>query len=121
MRLMRLKNSRIGLIILVFSSFLLLPGCVQDVEKPVQNGSGPLALQLEAEEEDRIAAVEDGHHNNKVEQWRKVHMSYVNISNPSGIEEQCSDCHDEPSQFCDHCHNYVGVKTISAVMKTKNQ
>ncbi len=26
------------------------------------------------------------------------------------VEETCFDCHSNKSQFCDECHNYMGVK-----------
>lgn len=72
------------------------------VEKPVKDGIGPLAVQLDP----RFSAPET---HNPLYWWQSHHM---NIVNRGDLEQaDCLYCHD-PETSCNNCHQYVGVAEI---------
>ncbi len=128
--------------------FILLPllllaliafGC-QKVEKPVRNGTGPMAIIIDADEPPESHTETTTSEGNKLvspyskipvlgsmfksglkglDFWKANHPNLVTgTHNPALIvesddeEELCLDCHDQ-STSCNNCHSYVGVKMVS--------
>jgi hypothetical protein len=72
------------------------------VEKPVKDGNGPLAVQLDP----RFSAPET---HNPLYWWQTHHMDIVNRGDLEKAD--CLYCHD-PETSCNNCHQYVGVQDI---------
>ena len=73
------------------------------VEKPVKDGTGPLAVTLHAS----IPAPE---YHSPLDWWQTHHMDVVNRGD---LERQdCLYCH-QPDTSCNNCHDYVGVDRIA--------
>jgi hypothetical protein len=72
------------------------------VEKPVKDGHGPLAVQLDP----RFSAPET---HNPLYWWQAHHMDIVNRGDLEKVD--CLYCH-EPETSCNNCHQYVGVEKI---------
>ncbi|MFQ5612342.1 MAG: c-type cytochrome domain-containing protein [Anaerolineae bacterium] len=75
------------------------------IEKPAQDGGGPLALVVPAD----LPEPDDYHY--PLATWRAAHFTYVQTSDLG--ETECLDCHDDPDTFCNQCHDYVGVQLIA--------
>jgi len=73
------------------------------VEKPVKDGTGPMAIRLDPD----VPAPET---HNPLDWWRTHHMDVVNQGDL--IRQDCLYCHD-PTSSCNNCHNYVGVDQIT--------
>jgi hypothetical protein len=74
------------------------------VDKPVKDGSGPMAVRIDPQ----FPAPET---HNPLEWWQTHHMDVVNRGDLA--ETDCLHCH-EPETSCNNCHNYVGVAEISS-------
>jgi hypothetical protein len=123
-------------VILILASFLIGSGC-QKVEKPVRDGTGPLAIIIEVDEapESHIANVTSEGEALKtpyssipvlgtlfksslsgLDYWKANHPNLITgTDNPAlaaDPEETCLDCHDI-STSCNNCHSYVGVKLVT--------
>ena len=72
------------------------------VEKPLLNGNGPLAVEIES----RFPAPET---HNPLDWWQTHHMDVVNRGDLEKAD--CLYCH-EPQTSCNNCHAYVGVDPI---------
>lgn len=46
-----------------------------------------------------------------IKKWRTVHMD--KLKSGKLTLSNCIVCHNEPEQFCNACHKYMGVKNIS--------
>jgi hypothetical protein len=94
-----------GLVVLgVVALGFLLSGCDLGVEKPVKDGSGPLAVTIE-----RTREAPDYH--NPLDWWTANHPH--GISDGVFSERECMLCH-VPDDSCNKCHEYVGVKLVNA-------
>ncbi len=54
---------------------------------------------------------------------RKAKRNYISANGKSynmSLEKSCLNCHSNPSQFCDQCHNYVGVSPYCWDCHTEN-
>ncbi len=71
--------------------------------KPVKDGVGPLAVQLDP-------GVPAPTTHSPLEWWQKHHPNVVN--NGDLREQDCLYCHN-PAKSCNNCHSYVGAKVIS--------
>jgi hypothetical protein len=123
-------------VILLLAAGLMMYGC-QKVEKPLRDGSGPLAIIIEVDE------APESHTDNVTSEGEVLQTPYSRIpvlgtlfkSSLSGLDywkanhpnlltgtdnpaliadpdEACLDCH-EISTSCNNCHGYVGVKLVS--------
>lgn len=72
------------------------------VEKPVKDGSGPMAIRLEPD----LPAPAT---HNPIDYWQTHHMDVVNQGHLT--QADCLYCH-EPATSCNNCHSYVGVNAI---------
>ncbi len=83
---------------------LLASGCDLGVEKPVKDGTGPLAITI-----DRTREAPDYH--NPLDWWTANHPHAI----ADGVfsERECMLCH-VPGDSCNKCHEYVGVKLVNA-------
>jgi len=89
--------------ICLFAALLLLaPGC-SNPEKPALNGSGPLAVQIDA---DKLVIPE---YHNPMETWKPRHMQA--IQQGEFTERECMTCHVAATS-CNNCHGYVGVPAV---------
>ena len=110
-----MEQKRLQLFVTVLIGFVLLfaLGC-QQVEKPVVNGQGKLALEVK----EGIPAPD---YHSPIDKWTSTHMEKLargQVALPNGQPQQiseadCQGCHPKPDKFCNRCHKYVGVKTIS--------
>lgn len=112
---------------------LIAFGC-QKVEKPIKNGTGPLAITIEVDEapESHTADIETPYAKIPIlgemfksrlkglDYWKVNHPNLVTgTHNPALLtdtDETCLDCHDRNTS-CNNCHSYVGVKMISGDME----
>lgn len=78
------------------------------VEKPVKDGTGPLAVRISAQ----YPAPE---HHSPLDWWQTHHMDVVNRGDMA--ESDCLYCH-EPEKSCNNCHGYVGVDPIAEPSET---
>lgn len=72
------------------------------IEKPILNGSGPLAVHI-----DPLFPAPQTH--NPLEWWQTHHMDVVNRGDLD--QTDCLYCHDQQIS-CNNCHGYVGVAPI---------
>ncbi len=94
------------LIIAVLIIVLLVVGFYPSwAEKPVKDGSGPLAVRIDA----RYPAPE---YHSPLDWWQTHHMDVVNRGDLARTD--CLYCH-EPAKSCNNCHGYVGVNPIRAL------
>lgn len=110
-----MEQKRLQLFVTLFIGFVLLLslGC-QQVEKPKIKGEGKLALEV-------MEGIPAPDYHSPIDKWTATHMDKlargeVMLSNgqPQKITQaDCEGCHPEPDKFCNRCHRYVGVKTIS--------
>jgi hypothetical protein len=123
-------------VILILAAVFMVLGC-QKVDKPLRDGTGPLAITIEVDEApeshtDSVTSEGDAliNPNSKIpvlgklfksglkglDFWKANHPLLVTgLDNPVLIadpEETCLDCH-EVSTSCNNCHSYVGVKMVS--------
>ncbi len=108
---------------------LIVFGC-QKVEKPVRDGTGPMAIIIDVDEapESHTADIETPYAKIPVlgkmfksglkglDYWKANHPNLITgTDNPALLtdtDETCLDCHDQ-STSCNNCHSYVGVKMVS--------
>ncbi|MGQ9768542.1 MAG: hypothetical protein ACUVR4_08695 [Anaerolineae bacterium] len=96
---------KVFLIIAVLTIVSLVVGFYPDwVEKPVKDGSGPLAVRIAAQ----YPAPE---YHSPLDWWQTHHMDLVNRGDL--MQNDCLYCH-EPAKSCNNCHGYVGVDPIIA-------
>jgi hypothetical protein len=93
---------------LILILLVIVVGCASP-PKPVLNGEGPLALKIDT---DNVSTPE---FHNPLDFWKKHHMQSVNSG--EFTEAECLSCH-QVEKSCNNCHNYVGVKLVSAVIDT---
>lgn len=74
----------------------------ESVEKPVLNGSGPLAVHIDP----KFPAPAT---HNPLDWWQTHHMNVVNRGDLQ--QADCLYCHN-PETSCNNCHGYVGVDAI---------
>jgi hypothetical protein len=72
-------------------------------EKPVKDGTGPLAVRLDP-------GVSAPTTHSPLDWWQANHPTVVN--NGDLREQDCLYCHNA-SKSCNNCHSYVGVKQIN--------
>lgn len=72
------------------------------VEKPVKDGSGPLAIYIAPS----YAAPE---YHSPLDYWQTHHTDMVNRGDLT--QADCLYCH-EPEKSCNTCHSYVGANEI---------
>jgi len=72
------------------------------VEKPVKDGSGPLAVYVSP----RYAAPE---YHSPLDYWQTHHIDMINRGDLT--QADCLYCH-EPEKSCNNCHSYVGAAEI---------
>ncbi|UCC86753.1 MAG: hypothetical protein JSV81_18155 [Anaerolineales bacterium] len=95
---------RIALILAVLIMLALIVGFYPTyVEKPVKDGSGPMAIRLAPE----LPAPQT---HSPLDWWQTHHMDVVNQGHLT--QDDCLYCHD-PQTSCNNCHNYVGAKPIT--------
>ncbi|MBI5058118.1 MAG: hypothetical protein HZB61_16020 [Nitrospirae bacterium] len=116
---------------------LMVIGC-QKVDKPVRNGTGPMAIVIDVDQapESHIAnTTADGKplinpystipvvgqmfksSLKGLDFWKANHPNLVTGTVKPALladkDESCLDCHNEQTS-CNNCHSYVGVKLVSA-------
>jgi hypothetical protein len=104
---MRGTNSKalFALFVLVVGAMaLLLAGCDPGVQKPLKDGTGPLAITIS-----RTREAPDYH--NPLDWWTANHPQA--ISDGVFSKRECMLCH-VPDQSCNKCHEYVGAELVSA-------
>ena len=95
---------KLFLIIAVLVTVLLVTGFYPGwVEKPVKDGTGPLALRLDP----GVLAPE---YHSPLAWWQTHHMDAVNRGDLA--QADCLYCH-QPETSCNNCHGYVGVNPIT--------
>jgi len=72
-------------------------------ERPVRDGTGPLAVRLDP-------GVPAPTTHSPLDWWQANHPTVVN--NGDLGQQDCLYCHN-PNKSCNNCHSYVGVKQIS--------
>jgi hypothetical protein len=100
------KKPRIGVLVLVVL-VLWVVGLARGrlgtlMAMPSRDVEGPLQLLLETDDEAPI-----GH--SPADRWRTHHREA--LARGDFTEEECRACH-HPENYCNRCHNYVGVKRI---------
>jgi hypothetical protein len=110
-----MKHKRRHLLVTLMIGLVLLVamGC-QNVDKPMVKGQGELALEV-------MEGVPAPEYHNPKAKWTATHMDLLSkgqVILPNGqIQEitqaECQGCHTDPDKFCNRCHRYVGVKTVS--------
>ncbi len=101
-------------VFLLCISVVLLSSC-QKVPKPTKNGEGPLALKV-------MEGIPAPQYHKPIKRWVATHMDKLAVG---GVVlkngevkkisiEGCMGCHSDPDNFCNHCHDYVGVKRVEA-------
>ena len=91
-------------VLLVAALVLALSGCDLGVNKPVKDGTGPLAITIS-----RTRQAPDYH--NPLDWWTANHPQA--ISDGTFSKRECMLCH-VPEDSCNKCHEYVGAKLVSA-------
>jgi hypothetical protein len=93
------------LILVVILLLALIVACYpRYVEKPVKDGSGPLAYQIDP----ALAAPE---YHSPLDWWRTHHMDTLNRGDQA--QSDCLYCH-QPQTSCNQCHAYAGAAEIVA-------
>lgn len=95
---------RVLAVLLVAALAVFFVGCDLGVQKPVKDGTGPLAITIS-----RTREAPDYH--NPLEWWTANHPQ--GISDGTFSKRECMLCH-VPEDSCNKCHDYVGVKQVSA-------
>jgi len=90
------------LLIAVLLAGLTLAYYPRQVERPVKDGSGPLAVYIAAQ----YTAPE---YHNPLEYWKTHHMDVMNRGDLA--QSDCLYCH-VPERSCNNCHRYVGANEI---------
>jgi hypothetical protein len=44
-----------------------------------------------------------------VREGKKLYIAYNGVSHQMSLSKTCLECHPNKVEFCDQCHNYVGV------------
>jgi hypothetical protein len=83
---------------------LILSACDLGVQKPLKDGTGPLAVTIS-----RTREAPDYH--NPLDWWTANHPQA--ISDGTFSKRECMLCH-VPEQSCNKCHEYVGAELVSA-------
>lgn len=99
-------------LVLLFACILALVLAVvyypRFVEKPVKDGTGPLAVYLDPQ----LPAPE---YHSPLEWWQTHHFEAVDLATDvkrDGLEQSdCLYCH-QPETSCNNCHGYVGANPI---------
>jgi len=91
-------------VLLVAVLVLVLSGCDMGVEKPVKDGTGPLAVTIA-----RTREAPDYH--NPLDWWTANHPP--GITDGVFSKRECMLCH-VPEDSCNRCHQYVGAKLVNA-------
>jgi len=73
------------------------------VEKPVKDGTGPMAIRLDPDVSAPVT-------HSPLDWWQTHHMDVVNQGDLT--RQDCLYCHD-PATSCNNCHNYVGAGQIT--------
>ncbi|MDI6696602.1 MAG: hypothetical protein QME21_16265 [Anaerolineales bacterium] len=89
----------LAVLILLATIAVLYPNYV---EKPIKDGTGPLAVYISAE----YAAPE---YHSPLDYWQTHHMDMVNRGDLERAD--CLYCHI-PEYSCNNCHTYVGAQRI---------
>jgi hypothetical protein len=88
------------------------------LQKPV------LTLPSKENQKECVASAEYMREDHMVllDDWRYevVRKSANGKSYNMSLEKSCLNCHSNPSQFCDQCHNYVGVSPYCWDCHTEN-
>ena len=71
-------------------------------ERPVKDGTGPLAVQMDP-------GVTAPTTHSPLDWWQKYHPNVVN--NGDLRQQDCLYCHDL-DKSCNNCHSYVGAKQV---------
>jgi hypothetical protein len=87
----------------IFSLALVLTYYPGHVEKPKLDGSGPMAIRLDAS----LPAPE---YHSPPDWWQTHHMDAINRGDFQ--QADCLYCH-APQTSCNNCHAYVGVDAIA--------
>jgi len=99
---------KLALVLAVLGILLLTAAFYpQYVQKPEKDGSGPLAVLIDA----RYAAPE---YHSPLDWWQTHHMDIVNRGD---FEKQdCLYCH-EPETSCNNCHGFVGAAPVELIVR----
>jgi hypothetical protein len=99
-----MKALRILPLLVLAVLVLVLSACDLGVQKPLKDGTGPLAVTIA-----RTREAPDYH--NPLEWWTAYHPQAIG----DGVfsKRECMLCH-VPEQSCNKCHEYVGAKLVSA-------
>ncbi|MBI5050681.1 MAG: hypothetical protein HZC11_07405 [Nitrospirae bacterium] len=118
---------------------MLISGCELSIEKPSQEGKGPMKIEIAVDKE----MAPESHKSNTTADGKALETAYAKLpvlgkifkSSLKGIDywranhpylitgtqkpalladpsETCLDCHDENTS-CNNCHKYVGVNQVS--------
>ena len=88
---------------LIVLAMVLLLASQPVPEKPVKDGTGPLAVRLDP-------GVPAPTTHSPLEWWQANHPTVVNHGDLR--EQDCLYCHNA-DKSCNNCHSYVGAKVIS--------
>jgi len=95
---------KVSLVLAVLITLALVVGFYPSyVEKPVKDGTGPMAIRLDPD----LPAPET---HNPLDWWQTHHMDVVNQGDLT--QKDCLYCHD-PQTSCNNCHGYVGANAIT--------
>lgn len=95
---------KIALVLAVLIILALVVGFYPTyVEKPVKDGTGPMAILLDPD----LPAPQT---HSPLDWWQTHHMDVVNQGDLT--QDDCLYCHD-PQTSCNNCHNYVGANPIT--------
>jgi hypothetical protein len=102
------------LVVILLSLMLIALFSCQKVEKPAVNGQGELALKV-------MEGIPAPDYHKPQQDWIARHRDLlkkgevIESGKPTKItQDVCLGCHNVPDEFCNRCHNYVGVKKIQA-------
>jgi hypothetical protein len=104
MRGVGMKALPVLAVLVVAALALFLSGCDMGVEKPVKDGTGPLAVTIA-----RTREAPDYH--SPLDWWTANHPN--GVSDGVFSKRECMLCH-VPEQSCNKCHEYVGAKLVNA-------
>jgi hypothetical protein len=95
---------KIALVLAVLIILALMVGFYPTyVEKPVKDGTGPMAILLDPD----LPAPQT---HSPLDWWQTHHMDVVNQGDLN--QGDCLYCHG-PQTSCNNCHNYVGANPIT--------
>lgn len=90
------------LLVIVVIAFVVVAYYPRYVDKPVKDGTGPLAVYISP----RYAAPE---FHSPLEWYQRYHKDALNRGDL--VQSDCLYCH-EPERSCNNCHSYVGAQAI---------